>query len=233
MVNTTSLPTILIINSWKMSADAELQSYIGPFQKYIDNYVRPAWGFAAKIDFVPYAQHTHASRRAWWMAIRNRSDVSGALGYHDVHPNGLPFGRVFAGDDERYGASLPVTITHEIDEMLGDPDTNQEVRIGTRGYFKELCDAVEADGQAIMVDGVACSNFVLPPYFVPGSKGPWDYGHHLRGPIPDLTSGGYLAYEENGQIHQVTARLSSGHMSYRSMRHGRMARRAKRPGASG
>lgn len=220
------MPTILLVNGWRAGADAELAGYLPAFRVYVDKHVGPAWGVAASLAFVPFAQRGAADRHAWWLVIRGHSDEPGALGYHDAHPNGLPFGRIFAGDDLRYGASLPVTITHELAEMLVDPDAAEVVQIGSRAWAKEAADAVEADELAIEVDGVACSNFVLPAYFQAESSGPWDYGKRLVGPVPHLTPGGYMSFYRNGQWHQVTARLADGSLSRRSQRPGRNARRA-------
>lgn len=217
-------PNISIINASHVMLDSSLKAMLPAFQKYVDHYVGPAWTVSADLHFVPWG--AKADPHHWWILINNHSDVDGALGYHDTQPNGLPYARIFAGDDLKYGASVPVTITHELAEMLGDPGASATVQVGFRFYARELCDAVEADEQAIAIDGVPCSNFVLPPYFRRGSAGPWDYQKNLAGPVPALTPGGYMAFEVGGVWHQVTARLADGSLSRRSLRTGRCARRA-------
>ncbi len=133
---------IAIINtaSKKYITQKQLQSWLPAFQKYIDNYIYPAWGFKATLHL--FASVKEADPNMWWMVINNTSDDPGALGYHDVQPNGHPFGRVFVKDDTEAGASIPVTITHELAEILGNPFVKNFALIGGKRWVKELCDAV-------------------------------------------------------------------------------------------
>lgn len=212
---------VAIINtaSSKYITLEQLQSWLPAFQKYVDLFLFPSWGFTAKLHL--FASVPEADPNMWWMVINNTSDDPGALGYHDVQPNGHPFGRVFVKDDTEAKASIPVTITHELAELLGNPYVKNFAMLGGKKWLRELCDAVEDDGQALLIDGVPCSNYVLPNYFVEGSKGPWDYQGKLKGPCPTLTAGGYMGGFDGTHYITVNARLANGDFSYRSQRKGR------------
>src|SRR6266571_4314023 len=59
---------------------------------------------------------------SWWLVILDTSDVADALGYHDFTPAGRPIGKVFAQSDIMDNLEWTVTASHELLEMLADPD---------------------------------------------------------------------------------------------------------------
>lgn len=220
---------IAVINSSTALSNAKVQAMVEPFQEYVDQYLKPAWDVSATLHFVPKGKK--ADPHMWWLVFADRTGVSGALGYHDLQANGLPYSRIGVRDDMKYGALVSVTATHELAEMLVDPFVDQTVLIDTNKWAKELCDAVEADSQALTVAGVKCSNFVLPAYFNLSAVGPWDHQGTLKGPCPTLTLGGYMAYQDKyGVWHDIFARQESGEHSYRALRHGRRLKRVLKHG---
>lgn len=74
-----------------------------------------------------FAKRFTASFGSWWLGIFDDSDVPGALGYHDVTNEGLPLGKVFAGTDIKYEANWTVALSHELLEMLADPEIDLTV----------------------------------------------------------------------------------------------------------
>src|SRR6266581_3514657 len=97
-------------------------------------------------------------------------DFAGALGYHDLTKQGLPLGKVFAGSDMKLGYNWTVTASHELLEMLADPDINLTAFVqdsDTSGilYAYETADACEADEYGYKIDGVLVSDFVFPSWF--------------------------------------------------------------------
>src|SRR5262249_22633336 len=132
-------------------------------------------------------------------AILDDSDQAGALGYHDLTASGQPLGKVFARTDQKYGLDVAVTLSHELIEMLGDPWINLVVENAdsSRGYIRELCDAVEDDRLAYEIDGVKVSSCVYPTWFNPSApKGvKFDHGGVLSGPFT-LAPGGYIGYQD-------------------------------------
>jgi hypothetical protein len=160
----------------------------------MDKNFSTEWGVGTQLTFVP-----HEDLESWKgkpnLVVLDTSDEANALGYHDFTPEGLPLGKAFAKTDQMYGAKLSVTLTHELWEMLVDPNIRLAVMDDKRKVFVayESADAVEADNLAHDVNGIAISNFVLPNYFVNGAPGPYDFGHVLSNPF-DLAEGGYESF---------------------------------------
>lgn len=103
-------------------------------------------------------------------------------------------------------------------ELAADPLVNalqlyQPAGKPAQLYAVEVGDPVESDQYAITTsDGtkVNVSNFVTPAYFS-GDPGPWDYMRLLAGPLPAMTTGGYLSFlnvtlDSNGW-QQINSRL--------------------------
>jgi hypothetical protein len=132
----------------------------------------------------------------WWLVILDNSDQADALGYHDVTAEGLPLGKVFAKTTQQYGEKWSVTASHELLEMLADPEINLTVFLeeqkGGRLYAYEVCDACEADQFGYSIDGVAVSDFVFPSWFESFRKhGPFDHQNKIQKPL-QLLKGGYI-----------------------------------------
>jgi hypothetical protein len=104
------------------------------------------------------------------LVLLDDSDQANALGYHDLTSEGLPLGKVFAASDLKAGTSWTVTASHELLEMLGDPNINLSVfaqNSNTAGilYAYEVCDACEDDSLGYQIDNVLLSDFVYPSWF--------------------------------------------------------------------
>jgi hypothetical protein len=193
----TRAPTIAVLNHCSVLSDQEVQAIVAALQKQVDNDWFPLWGSTANLQFVARRQAPPAG--SWWLAFLDNSDQAGALGYHDVTSEGLPLGKVFAGSDKQFGYSPSVTASHELLEMLGDPDINLTALVDTgqgtgRLYAYEVCDPVEADNLGYDIDRVMVSDFVLPGYFESfRTIGPFDFKNHLDKPF-QLAPGGYISY---------------------------------------
>jgi hypothetical protein len=100
----------------------------------------------------------------------DKTDVPGALGYHDKNYRGIPFGFVFTDLSQQLGEEWTVTLSHEALELIADPYANLLV-MGphpekpdlTVFHWYEMGDAVQAE--TYQIDAVPVSNFVLPLYF--------------------------------------------------------------------
>ncbi len=223
---------IAIVNVSRVVSQKQLQSWMPAFQTFITDHLKPAWGVDATLHLVAKGQK--ADPAMWWFIFGNKSSQQGALGYHALQPNGMPYTFIAAADDIKYGASVTVTATHEFGEMLVDPELNRDVQVGPRTYPIEISDPVEADNRALKITTggvtVLCSDFCLQSYFDPNStEGPYDAQGILTGNIsvPALDQGGYIDYTQNGIVHMINARLANGELGYRALRSGRRTRRAK------
>jgi hypothetical protein len=188
---------ISVINSSTVLTDQQVSDVVPVLQKQVTQDFYPIWGVDAKLTFVPSAGDPDTS--SWWLVILDDSDQANALGYHDITSEGLPLGKVFAGSDMKFGSNWTVTASHELLEMLGDPDINLTAFVQTSDtagtlYAYEVCDACEADQYAYKVDGVEVSDFVYPSWFESFRKKnstQFDQQNKITQPFQLLT-GGYI-----------------------------------------
>jgi hypothetical protein len=192
-------PTIQIsvINESTVLTDAEIVPVVAALQKQVTNDFRPVWGTDAELTIV--ARGTQPPAGNWWLVLLDDSDQANALGYHDLTTDGLPMGKVFAASDLKAGTSWTVTASHELLEMLGDPNINLTVFVqnsDTAGilYAYEVCDACEDDSLGYQIDNVLLSDFVYPSWFesfrTEGST-QFDRMNKIQTPF-QLLAGGYI-----------------------------------------
>jgi hypothetical protein len=188
---------ISVINESTVLTDADVTPVVIALQQQVTNDFRPIWGTDAEIKMIP--QGTQPPIGTWWLVILDDSDQAGALGYHDLTPDGLPIGKVFAGSDLKAGTSWTVTASHELLEMLADPNINLTVFVqntNTAGtlYAYEVCDACEDDSFGYTINNILVSDFVYPAWFenfrTQGST-QLDRMNKIQSPL-QLLSGGYI-----------------------------------------
>jgi hypothetical protein len=198
---------IALINESSVVPDIELQGWIPSLQTQITDHFAGVWGTDAQLSFVP--SQAAPSPDAWQLVVLDDSDEAGALGYHDVTANGLPLGKVFARSELASGGQVSMVCSHELLEMLADPNIDTTVLLsddtGRIAAFPiEVCDMCEADTYGYEIDGVAVSDFAYPRWF-DGRQNPMgidpgalDYTGHLStalslaDPSAAILPGGYL-----------------------------------------
>jgi hypothetical protein len=230
------LPVIVITNISTVVSDDQVKVAIAALQKQVSNDFKGFWDLDASLSFL---DKTAALPKGWWqIVICDDPDQAGALGYHELSENGDPLGKVFARLDLQVGSSWTVTLSHELLEMLADPDINVCAE-GADGkmYALEVCDPVEADNLGYDIDGVLLSDFVTPSWFQPSRQmSCYDFRLHVSGPAR-LAPGGYISVrDDQGNWTQINARgeftsaFPSGSRRWRrnAMHHNawRMSRRA-------
>jgi len=188
---------ISVINESTVLTDADVTPVVVALQQQVTNDFRPIWGTDAELKMIP--QGTQQPPGTWWLVILDDSDQAGALGYHDLTPDGLPIGKIFAASDLKAGMSWSVTASHELLEMLADPNINLTVftqNADTTGvlYAYEVCDACEDDSFAYKINNVLVSDFVYPAWFesfrTEGST-QFDRMNQIKDPL-QLLAGGYI-----------------------------------------
>lgn len=135
-------------------------------------------------------------------------EAEGALGYHDIDSEGRPYAKIAVnmslnnGSDWLTGTySVASVVGHEALETICNPiiniwrdvDENKETA-------QEACDAVE-DTQ-YKHNGIDLTNFLLPSWFNPFGKAPYDYLGALSAPF-SMTKGGYMIIREGGKTSAV------------------------------
>jgi hypothetical protein len=202
---------ISIINQCTLLGDKDVAPVVDALQKQVSHDFEPIWGVDAELNFVSAGKRT--PKNDWWIVLLDTSDDADALGYHDMTNTGQPLGKVFVKSDIDAGDSWTNTISHELIEMLGDPDltlcaevTRRDERgksMGTWLIAYELCDPCEADKLGYEIDGVLMSDFVTPEYFEtfwkPG-QARFDFGGHIEHPLQILEDGYLSVKHESGSL---------------------------------
>jgi hypothetical protein len=206
---------VALTNESTVTTDAELNVIARAVAKQVRYHFAPAWGQNASVVSIPKGQTPPSADII--VHVKDTSDQPGALGYHDDTSVVEAF--VFAKTDAQYGALLSVTISHEIVELLADPDC-QRGEQWTNGYWYalETGDPVEADADGYVITvkdaagvshDVTVSNFILPAWFKAGSPGPYDHGHLLTKPL-QVRPGGYVSvWRGTGSWTQYQARKAA------------------------
>jgi hypothetical protein len=216
-----------VVNESTVVTDAQVQSLVTALQTQIHRDFAPSWGIDADLKFI--SQGSSIEPGAWQLVVLDDSDQAGALGYHELTSDGMPLAKAFAGSDMKAGLEWTVTVSHELLEMLADPDINLAVFVqqtNTSGvlYAYEACDACEDDSFGYTIDGSLLSDFVFPSWFESfrqqGST-QFDYGKHITKPF-EILQGGYIAtfdvtsgsgwkqitsYDEYPRLSQIRGRM--------------------------
>jgi len=200
-------PVIFIANKSKIVKSEDLQRVIPALQYQIDEQFYPLWGWRADLMVLTDVAEKHGMK----VIIHDRSSKAGILGYH--FKGGLPTTYIFAKDDITDSGEYSSTLSHELLEMIADPDVNLYARgpvklkddgrprMGWVGY--EICDPVE--GNLYDIGGVKVSNFVTPEYFEAEHKRrsvKFDFLHVLDRPF-EVADGGYLDVLVNSRWHTI------------------------------
>jgi hypothetical protein len=164
----TTNTRIAVINMSTVLEDRDIRHSMKAIEHQIHHDFAPVWGIDANISFA--ADDSGAPSGSWWLLILDDADQADVLGYHDLTDEGLPLGKVFARTDQQHGACWTVTASHEVLEMLMDPDINLCAFVQTNNnnamwYAYEVCDPCELDDQGYSIDGVQVSDFVYPAWF--------------------------------------------------------------------
>ncbi|MEH1771276.1 MAG: peptidoglycan-binding domain-containing protein [Nostoc sp.] len=188
---------ISLINESTLLTDKELESVLPSLQTQVHRDFAPVWGIDADLTFVPLGGKPNPD--SWHLVLLDNSDQADAVGYHDLTDQGLPLGKVFVATDIQAGNQWSVTASHELLEMLADPEINLTVFTQkTQGkvviYAYEVCDACEPDNFGYLIDNVLVSDFVYPTWFElfhqPGQT-KFDHCNHIQKPF-EVLAGGYI-----------------------------------------
>lgn len=169
---------ICIVNISKIVTKLEFDTVVKAIQKQVKQHFTPAWGEAATLKQITTKnldkQTPELNTADVIIYVGELSDdpqsVDGALGYHDMNHAGIPYGFVFTDVAAKYGEVWSVTLSHEVLELIADPDVNllvvgpHPVKKNAEALFSyEMCDPCQGD--IYYIDNVKVSNFVLPLYF--------------------------------------------------------------------
>jgi hypothetical protein len=194
-------PSIAIVNQSTVVTDAQVQDVIAALKTQLSRDFAPIWRIGASLYFWPKTKTIPVGM--WQLVILDNSDQAGALGYHELTVNGDPIGKVFAAETISAGLQWSVTFSHELLEMLGDPDINLSAENGDNIYSYETCDACEDDsfGYDIKIANgavIRVSDFVFPEWFNSATnKTKFDIKGHITKPL-QLLMNGYIGVLQVG-----------------------------------
>lgn len=160
-------PLIAVKNKSTLVKDDEVAAMVLALQRQVTEHFEPVWGVGARLVFVK-GKMPHNSYQIQIFDEPSDAGDKGYLGYH-FQDNGYPVASIFAKDDMADDGTISDTLSHEILEMLVDPAVNlyayRPAKGGRaeRGYFYEVCDAVQC--QHYRIDGVKVCDFVYPEWY--------------------------------------------------------------------
>lgn len=203
--------TVVVVNESTVLTDADVQACMAALQAQVHNDFAAIYGVDADLKFYPKGKALDFGE--WELVFADNSDQVGALGYHETTENGDPIGFVFAKDDIASHTSWTCTASHELLEMLADPDIQQvETQYNADGSMtlraKEVCDPCEDDQYGYTIDNpltgkpfaltdgtaVLLSDFVTPQYW--NQNAVEDVALDVRGHITKpltILAGGYIS----------------------------------------
>lgn len=229
---------IAIVCTSKSVDRAQLALWIDAWDKQAREFCA-AWGLEYRpvVLYSTPADLPSVESDLWILTIEDDVGVPNAEGFHDDQI-GVIFARCLP---ENNCESVP----HEILEMLADQTCDQYRDIGDgtgRQIALEVCDPVEEDHypQSAQIgdqppQDVPTTNYVLPSYFDPNGKAPFDRMEHLAAPFSMLPGGGgyQIIRAADGSTTDVFAMTEKGRATAERKRQrpdSRVARRlAKRP----
>ena len=187
---------IAVINKSSIVSNEEVKLMTLGVAKQAREQAAPAWDL--KPPRVVYRDSEAVTEKeAFKVLVFDDADVAGALGYHSDGPDGLPYGRVFVKITQKHNLSVSSVLSHEVLEIMMDPQANYWADNWKEGlsYALEVADPVESDYYKVDVDGkaVEVSNFALPAWFdpLPPAGAKFDWLGKLSKPF-SMTSGGYV-----------------------------------------
>jgi len=167
------------------------------------HHVAPAWNLQSP-HVLAFDSLGAVPEGADILTLLDNADEANALGYHDLTPDGRPYGRIFVIPSLDNGDAVSSVLSHEAAELLGDPLINNWSNDDRDVlHANELCDAVEGDSYKITVYGETSivSNFLLPAWFsavaAPGTE--FDFLANLKQPFT-MTDGGYEIQMVGGHV---------------------------------
>jgi len=196
---------LAVLNQSTQITAEDVQTAVRTCASQMKLHVAPYWDMVPP-SIVYYADEKLIPPGADILILFDSSDQAGALGYHRVTPEGLPYGRAFVSPVLNHGGtpltgtmSVSAVVSHEVCEWFVDRFLNLWVDGPDGEYPVEICDPVEND--AYEINGVSVSNFVTKRYF--DTRAPagtqLDYMGKLTAPFT-ITPGGYLQVRKAGVV---------------------------------
>lgn len=195
---------VAVINQTSSLADENVASGVAALQKQISEDFAPVWHVDARLRLVTKECAAEHHPEAWGLILLDKEEDARQLGYHDLTSSGLPLSQVFVSR-VRQGQDWTHAASHELLEMLADPDINLAAyshpdALTQFMYAREICDQCAPYEDGYDVHERRVSDFVFPAWFQPDAlthfKNPttrtrFDERGLIKSPF-ELRPGGYI-----------------------------------------
>ena len=208
----------LINHAKNVIEDEDLHSIIRAINRQIKHDFEPYWSMGAIVRLEGKSldlNHDDDLGKIYPMDMRgdailylwDKTTPSSAIGFHEKHFHGIPYGVVYTEMCDRLKENYSVAISHEILELIADanvncfamgPHPNPEEDGRKVFHWFEVCDAVQAE--QYVIDEVEVSNFVLPLYYTESEE---------KGSRND-----FLCRKNDGQILQSFSVKKGGYIGF-------------------
>ena len=242
---------VTVANLSAKIGEKEFRAAVAAIQRQVTEHFQPEWGTGARLKAVrilldgkkkaPVQRDADVVIYLGDSSADPTTGVTDAEGYHSATNRDTPYGFVYLDICAKSKDSWSGALSHEVLEMLADPDTALTIAgappgnpNGTVYYGLEVCDPTQGD--EYFIDGVTVSNFVGKKYFgLSGGSGKTNY-LNLRLRAFGVRPAGYLQYETGSRSHsvygkKVTDEQKAAKKTMKTLR--RNARRAARLAGAG
>lgn len=182
-----TIPRVELFTTSSTVPRAELEAALPMFQTAVSRDLAPVWGTDAVLFVGDPAKPEPADMT---VTIREAANCWSCLGYHWITAKRQPYALVF---DVSTIDSWQLTLTHELFEMLVDPQANRTMTRNAKTWLVEVADPCESGFYAYFIDGVAISDFITPRWYDNSYPGPIDFTQSFSHP-GQIGRHGYAAW---------------------------------------
>jgi hypothetical protein len=213
---------VALVSDTSQVTFADVSPVAAAMQKQVARDFGPMWEVTATVDAFDKLESVPVDY--WPVILRDDISAPGAAGYHTDN-QGQPLSLVQAD------ASWPLTVSHEILEMLADPFGNRTVAGSPPPqapnpvsafprvvYLVEVCDPCESDACAYPVNGIQVSDFITPHYYDPSGASGIQYS--FRGTVKaphTVLDGGYVSFGNPTDNHWYQIFVTGGQVQLRDL----------------
>lgn len=202
--------------------DSEIAAFLPAASEFIAKWVAAFWPetMGSTIRAVPDGEQPGSGEVP--ITLAPNTTLANSLGYHN-YQDGSPLGIVELDACRLYNEPWTIAATHEITELLVNPDLARFTTIEGRSYPIEVADPVT--GLHFDINGVAVSNFSTPSWWGLASDTRYDAMAQVTRPLPTIPHLGWLEWSEGGTYTSAYGSdLPDAKIAYMKTRDGRRAR---------
>ena len=215
---------IAVINEASV-AQADVDAFVDGASQWVTQKLASFWPEVADTTIRAIAAGVSPDSDEAQLVIAPNTTLANSLGYHNWTGSGQPVGVVEMDACRTYNQPWTIPGTHEIGEMLINPQLADYTYVGSFAYPKEICDPVTSDRMEI--GGILAANAVTPAWFnqLAGVDSQFDLLGNVHAAIPQIPKGGWVEWwDGNGWQNAWGAEMAPDMLAYMNARRGRRYR---------